>query len=123
MNTHAPYPDRSLLWALGGLSLLALGASLYPSLRVPWQLGGLLLAAMALADLVLARAQPVPRITRQVAPNLAQGSRQPVKLALLNPGRQTLRIELHDHPPEDFRAEGMPVALTLRGGEQAVNGQ
>lgn len=113
------YPGRPLLLGLTGLALLALLAWAWPWFALVWQIGALLLTAFALADLLLLRGQPMPLVQRRLPPNLSIGSPQRVILGLRNPGRQRLRMRLHDHHPEGFEAQGMPVSLSLDGSARA----
>ena len=113
------FPGRGLLIGLGVLVALAILVTAYQPLLPLWQVGGALLLALALADMVLLRAQPRLQLVREVSPNLSLGARQEVVLKLRNPGRQRQRLELHDHHPADFHVEGMPASLQLDGGEQA----
>jgi uncharacterized protein (DUF58 family) len=113
------YPRRPLLIGVATLAGLSLLPVAFASLWAVWQvlLGALLV--LALADLMLLAGMRTPRVQRQVHANLALAARQSVRLTLFNPGRSRLLLQVHDHYPPDFRAEGMPARLELAGGGRA----
>lgn len=110
------YPRRPLLIGVAALAALSVLPVAFPPLWPGWQwlLGGLLV--LALADLMLISGMRCPQVQRKVHANLAHTARQTVRLQLFNAGRSHLQLQVFDHYPPDFRADGMPARLELAGG-------
>jgi uncharacterized protein (DUF58 family) len=56
---------------------------------------------------------PAPAVARRLPATLAVGVRIDVGLRIANTAGRTLRVELHDHHPASFEAEGLPRTLAL----------
>jgi len=106
-------PSQRLLWAVLVLAALAVAVSIYPEFQAPWlavAAGALLLALLdAFAGLRLAP----PAIARRVPGSLALGVRSGVRLRVANAAGMRVRLDLHDHHPPSFEAEGLPRRLEL----------
>jgi uncharacterized protein (DUF58 family) len=112
-------PRPPLVRALAGWGAIGLGAAWLPDLALAWQLAGVALAGVALADLLLLRRLPDPRLARSLGRALPLGVWSPVALAVENPGAQPLALRIHDlHPPE-MEVRGLPRDLELGPGERA----
>jgi len=110
-------PSSRLLWAVLALAAIAIAVSIFPEYQAPWPLlaaGGLLLALLdAFAGLRLA----APALVRRVPGSLALGVRSEVRLRIANAAGMRVRLELHDHHPASFEAEGLPRRLELERGQ------
>ena len=110
-------PSSRLLWAVLALAAIAIAVSIFPEHQAPWPLlaaGGLLLALLdAFAGLRLA----APALMRRVPGSLALGVRSEVRLRIANAAGMRVRLELHDHHPATFEAEGLPRRLDLERGQ------
>jgi uncharacterized protein (DUF58 family) len=106
-------PSTRLLWAALVLAAIAIAVSIFPEYQAPWPAlvaGGLLLALLdAFAGLRL----PAPALVRRVPASLALGVRSEVRLRVANAAGMRLRLEVHDHHPATFEAEGLPRRLDL----------
>jgi uncharacterized protein (DUF58 family) len=106
-------PSPRLLWAVLAAAALAIAVSIFPEFQVPWTAvaaGFLLLASLdAFAGLRL----PAPALVRHVPGSLALGVRSEVRLRIANAAGMRIRLELHDHHPASFEAEGLPQRLEL----------
>jgi len=106
-------PSPRLLWAALILAAIAIAVSIFPQYQAPWPAlaaGGLLLALLdAFAGLRL----PAPALVRRVPGSLALGVRSDVRLRVANAAGMRLRLEVHDHHPATFEAEGLPRRLDL----------
>lgn len=119
MLRSAYYPRKPLLLGTTGVVALSLLPVVHQPLLPVWLGVAGLWFTLMLADLLLLRGMPRILIERQLHANLAQGTRQPVRLLLLNPGRSRQRVRLHDHHPADFDAHGLPAWVDLDGRERA----
>src|ERR1044071_4874309 len=116
-------PGTVAIAALAGgaavdLLALALGATLMGSgiIAAAW-LG--VLSVAATIDYLLARANwraAQPQLVRRPPPALALGVKRPVQLTISVGGTQTWHCRLSDHVAATLLTEGMPVTLTLKGG-------
>jgi uncharacterized protein (DUF58 family) len=68
---------------------------------------------ISLGDALAALRLPSPPALRRVPASLAVGVRTEVLLRIANPERRALRLEVHDHHPASFEAEGLPRRLAL----------
>jgi uncharacterized protein (DUF58 family) len=106
-------PSQRLLWAVLIVAAIAIAVSILPEFRLPWTAvaaGFLLLAALdAFAGLRL----PAPALVRNVPGSLAVGVRSEVRLRIANAAGMRVRLDLHDHHPPSFEAEGLPRRLEL----------
>lgn len=109
-------PDRSLLWALSAVCLVALLAAFYPALQILWQVLFWMLLGVALLDALLALKEPPVTLSRSLRRAIPVGVWSKVALRLENSGPQPLRLWLHDHYPADFDSEAMPCRLEVPAG-------
>lgn len=99
------------LFGLAGVPLL-LGIA-YPSIA---QIGVLLTVVVVLAalvDLAISIRPNVVEVHREVAEVLSVGARNPVKIRLLNRGKSTIRVEVHDEPPQPCALFDLPFTIEL----------
>ena len=75
------------------------------------------LALVAAVDAIAALQLVAPEVLRHVPATLALGVPVEVALRAANGARGTLRLELFDHHPDSFEAEGLPQSLSLKPGE------
>ena len=110
-------PSSRLLWSVVVLAAIAIAVSIFPEFQLPWTAvaaGFVLLAALdAFAGLRL----PAPALVRHVPGSLAVGVRSEVRLRVANAAGMRLRLDLHDHHPPSFEAEGMPRRLDMARGQ------
>jgi len=112
-------PSPRLLWAVLVLAAGGVAASIYPDFQPPWlALGGAILVMGAL-DAMAALRMPVPVLARRVPASLALGVRSEVQLRVANPAAARLRLDVHDHHPASFEADGLPRRLELERGQWA----
>jgi uncharacterized protein (DUF58 family) len=109
-------PSKTLL-ALGAILLAAaIGASIWG-----WQPAWFALAAAVLVvtvgDALAALRLPTPPAARRVPASLAVGVRTEVALRVANAAGRRLRLEVHDHHPASFEAQGLPMRLALGPNE------
>ncbi len=106
-------PSPRLLWAVLVLAAIALAVSIYRDFQVAWTAvaAGLVLLAGLDAFAGLRLAPPV--LTRHVPGSLALGVQSEVRLRIANAAGVRLRLDLHDHHPAGFEAEGLPRRLEL----------
>ncbi|MCU7851704.1 MAG: DUF58 domain-containing protein [Candidatus Thiodiazotropha sp. (ex Monitilora ramsayi)] len=113
-------PAPRLLLALALLSLLALAAIWLPPLAGVWKLAAALLLGMGLLDLFRLRGQSTPGVERDLRTSIPVGVWSEVSLRLVNDSDTVRVLQLHDHHPGDFKAEGMPSSLVLPADRQAT---
>ncbi|MCU7827808.1 MAG: DUF58 domain-containing protein [Candidatus Thiodiazotropha sp. (ex Myrtea sp. 'scaly one' KF741663)] len=113
-------PAPRLLLALALLSLLALAAIWLPPLAGVWKLAAALLLGMGLLDLFRLRGQSTPGVERDLRTSIPVGVWSEVSLKLVNDSDTVQDLQLHDHHPGDFKAEGMPSSLVLPADRQAT---
>jgi uncharacterized protein (DUF58 family) len=112
-------PSSRLLWIALVAAAVAVAASIYPDFRVPWSAAAVAFAALALLDAFAGLRLPAPALARLVPGSLALGVRSEVRLRVANAGAPRLRVEVHDHHPASFEAEGLPRVLDLARGQWA----
>lgn len=110
-------PSSRLLWATLVLAAAAVAAAIFPHYRVPWLAVAAAMLALALLDALAGWRLPVPELVRRVPGSLALGVRSEVALRLVNGGGARMRIDVYDHHPATFEAEGMPRRLDLGRGQ------
>ncbi|MCU7915140.1 MAG: DUF58 domain-containing protein [Candidatus Thiodiazotropha sp. (ex Gloverina cf. vestifex)] len=113
-------PAPRLLISLALLSLLALAAIWLPPLADVWKLVAALLLGMGLLDFFRLRGQLTPKVERDLRTSIPVGVWSEVSLKLVNESDTALVLQLHDHHPGDFKAEGMPSSLVLPADRQAT---
>ena len=110
-------PSARLLWLVVVLAGLALAASIYPEFQLPWLMAVAGLAVLAALDAFAGLRLPAPAAVRQVPGSLALGVRTEVRLRVANATGMRVRLELHDHHPPGFEAEGIPRRVELERGQ------
>jgi uncharacterized protein (DUF58 family) len=111
-------PAPRQLFALALLSLLGLLGVWQPFLVQVWKLSAALLLAMGLLDLTRLRRLPSPGVARELRTSIPLGVWSPVKLRLENKSGNGMALQIHDHHPGDFQAEGMPRTISLPAHRQ-----
>jgi uncharacterized protein (DUF58 family) len=107
-------PSARLLWAVALLTAISIAVSIYPEFQRPWLLGTAGFICLALLDAFAGLRLPPPVLVRQVPGSLALGVRSEVRLRIANAATMRVRLELHDHPPPSFEAQGLPRRLELQ---------
>jgi uncharacterized protein (DUF58 family) len=110
--THRPLL-LALLWALGGVAVVA-----WPDLGFSWLMAGAAAGAVMGVDLLLVLTDPRPAVARGLPLRFAQGEPGEVRLTLLNRGRRPLRVEVFDGVPQGAQAPAMPWAGTLEPNQE-----
>lgn len=106
-------PSSRLLWAVVLLAAISIAVSIYPEFQLPWLLGAAGFVCLAMLDAFAGlRLQP-PVLVRQVPGSLALGVRSEVRMRVANAAAMRVRLELHDHHPPSFEAQGLPRRLEL----------
>jgi uncharacterized protein (DUF58 family) len=110
-------PSARLLWAVLVIAAIAVAVSIYPEFQLPWTgfAAGFLL--LALLDAFAGLRLPAPALARNVPGSLALGVSSEVRLRIANAAGLRVRLDLHDHHPPSFEAEGLPRRLTLERGQ------
>ncbi|HEV2430247.1 MAG TPA: hypothetical protein VGT43_01890, partial [Burkholderiales bacterium] len=101
-------PSSRLLWAVALLAAISIAVSIYPEFQQPWLLGTAGFICLALLDAFAGLRLPPPVLVRQVPGSLALGVRSEVRLRIANAAAMRVRLELHDHHPSSFVAQGLP---------------
>jgi uncharacterized protein (DUF58 family) len=107
-------PSPRLLWAVLVVAAIAIAVSIFPEFQVPWLAAGAAFLALAALDAFAGLRLPAPALVRQVPGSLALGVRSEVRLRVANAAGMRVRLELHDHHPASFEAEGLPRQLDLQ---------
>ncbi|HET9351428.1 MAG TPA: DUF58 domain-containing protein, partial [Burkholderiales bacterium] len=68
---------------------------------------------LAMLDAFAGLRLPPPVLVRQVPGSLALGVRSEVRMRVANAAAMRVRLELHDHHPPSFEAQGLPRRLEL----------
>ena len=110
-------PSSRLLWAVLVLAALAIAVSIYPEFQFPWIAVGAAFLVLALLDAFAGLRLPAPALARRVPGSLALGVRSEVRVRVANAAGIRVRLELHDHHPPSFEAEGLPRRLELERGQ------
>ena len=106
-------PSSRLLWAVVLLAAISIAVSIYPQFQLPWVLGAAGLVCLAMIDAFAGLRLPPPVLVRQVPGSLALGVRAEVRMRVANAAAMRVRLELHDHHPPSFEAQGLPRHLEL----------
>jgi uncharacterized protein (DUF58 family) len=106
-------PSSRLLWAALILTAIAIAVSIYPEFNLPWTALAAGFLILTLLDAFAGLRLPAPALVRRVPGSLALGVRSDVRLRVANAAGMRLRLELHDHHPATFEAEGLPRRLDL----------
>jgi uncharacterized protein (DUF58 family) len=106
-------PARRLLWLVAALAAAALGVAVAGAFGAQWLTLAGAAALVAALDLVAGLRLPAPAVARRLPATLALGVRIDVALRVANRSGRRLRLELHDHHPAGFEAEGLPRSLVL----------
>jgi uncharacterized protein (DUF58 family) len=106
-------PSSRLLWAVALLAAISIAVSMYPEFQRPWLLGTAGFICLAALDAFAGLRLPPPVLVRQVPGSLALGVRSEVRLRIANAAAMRVRLELHDHYPPSFEAQGLPRRLAL----------
>ena len=112
-------PSPRLLAAAAGLTAAGVVASIFPSLAATWTALFGLGAALAITDAALVTRVASPAARRAVPGSLSLGVPQDVLLRLVNRGRATLRMAVHDHHPLALEAERIPQRVDIAPGRFA----
>jgi uncharacterized protein (DUF58 family) len=106
-------PAARLLWLVTAMAAAAIAVSVAGSFAAQWLTLAAALALVAALDLVSGLRLPLPAVARRLPASLALGVRIEVALRVANPSARRLRLEVHDHHPASFEAEGLPRTLSL----------
>ena len=110
-------PSPRLLWAVLVVAAIAIAVSIYPEFRLPWTALAAGFLVLALLDAFAGLRLPAPALARNVPGSLALGVNSEVRLRIANDAGMRVRLELHDHHPASFEAEGLPRRLELERGQ------
>jgi uncharacterized protein (DUF58 family) len=105
-------PSARLIWVAAILAGAGVDASISAS-QASWFAVAAVVLVISLGDALAALRLPSPPALRRVPASLAVGVRTEVLLRIANPERRALRLEVHDHHPASFEAEGLPRRLAL----------
>jgi uncharacterized protein (DUF58 family) len=106
-------PSTRLLWVVTAMAGAAVGVAVAGAFDAQWLTLAAAAALVAALDLVSGLRLPVPAVARRLPASLALGVRIDVALRVANASRRPLRLEVHDHHPVSFEAEGLPRTLSL----------
>jgi uncharacterized protein (DUF58 family) len=106
-------PARRLLWLVTAMAAAAIGVAIAGAFHAQWLTLAAALALVAGLDLLAGLRLAVPAVARRLPATLALGVRVDVALRIANLSARRLRLELHDHYPASFEAEGLPRRLLL----------
>jgi len=110
-------PSQRLLWGLVLLAATAIAASIFIEVQPAWIALAAAFAVLTLLDALAGRRIPVPALARHVPSSLALGAHSDVRLRLANAAGVAVRLELFDHHPPTFEAEGLPRRVELARGQ------
>jgi uncharacterized protein (DUF58 family) len=110
-------PSPRLLWAILAVAAGGVAASIYPEFQLAWSALAGAIGLLALLDAFVTFRLPVPALARRVPGSLALGVRSEVQLRIANAAGTRLRLEVHDHHPATFEAEGLPRRVELERGQ------
>jgi uncharacterized protein (DUF58 family) len=106
-------PSTRLLWVVTAMAAAAVGVAVAGAFDAQWLTLAAAAALVAALDLVSGLRLPPPAVARRLPASLALGVRIDVALRIANASRRPLRLEVHDHHPASFEAEGLPRTLSL----------
>ena len=95
------------------VAAVAIAVSIFPEFQLPWTAVAAGFLLLALLDAFAGLRLPAPALARHVPGSLALGVRTEVRLRVANAAGMRMRLELHDHHPASFEAEGLPRRLEL----------
>jgi uncharacterized protein (DUF58 family) len=110
-------PSQRLLWAVVMVAAIAIGVSIFPEFQLPWSAFATGFLVLALLDAFAGLRLPAPALARSVPGSLALGVSSEVRLRVANAAGMRVRLDLHDHHPSSFEAEGLPRRLELERGQ------
>jgi uncharacterized protein (DUF58 family) len=110
-------PSSRLLWIALLAAAISIAVSIYPEFQLPWTAAGAAFLALALLDAVAGLRLSPPVLVRHVPGSLALGVRSEVRLRVANAAALRVRLDLHDHHPASFEAEGLPRRLDIARGQ------
>lgn len=111
------WPLLALLWVLAGIGLVA---SLWPLLVALWWSALGLLLFIVITDVLLALRPLVLTLSRDLPGSLPLGVKRQVGLRLQNHGPRKLQLRVYDHFPNGVSARGLPQAVILVPGAEAL---
>jgi len=110
-------PSTRLLWIALVAAAISIAVSIYPEFQVPWTAAAAAFLLLALLDAVAGLRLAAPVLVRHVPGSLALGVRSEVRLRIANAASLGVRLDLHDHHPASFEAEGLPRRLAIARGQ------
>jgi uncharacterized protein (DUF58 family) len=110
-------PSPRLLWAVLVVAAVAIAVSIFPEFQLPWTALAAGFLVLALLDAFAGLRLPAPVLARHVPGSLALGVSSEVRLRVANTAGMRVRLELHDHHPPSFEADGLPRRLELGRAE------
>ena len=110
-------PSQRLLWAVVVLAALGVAVSIYAQFQLAWAAAAAAFVVLALLDAFAGRRLAAPALVRHVPGSLALGVKSEVRLRVANAAAMRMRIDLHDHHPASFEANGLPRRLDLAPGQ------
>jgi uncharacterized protein (DUF58 family) len=110
-------PSPRLLWAIVVLAAGGVAVSIYPDFQLVWSALAGAIGLLALLDAFATFRLPVPALARSVPGSLALGVRSEVRLRVANPTGMRVRLDVHDHHPASFEADGLPRRVELGRGQ------
>jgi uncharacterized protein (DUF58 family) len=110
-------PSPRLLWAILVLAAISVAVSIFPEFQLPWLIGGAAFLVLALLDAFAGLRLAAPAVVRQVPGSLALGVRSEVRLRVANAAGLRVRLDLQDHHPATFEADGLPRRVDLERGQ------
>jgi uncharacterized protein (DUF58 family) len=110
-------PSTRLLWAILVAAAVGVAVSIFPEFQLPWLIGGAAFLVLALLDAFAGLRLAAPAVVRQVPGSLALGVRSEVRLRVANAAGLRVRLDLHDHHPATFEADGLPRRVDLERGQ------
>ncbi len=113
------FPDKNAFYLLTGLALLGLFASFWPVLLSVWKLALLAAGLLLLIDLVLVQIMQPIEVERDLPGSLPLGVSRLVSLRIHNKAKNSRRLSVYDHFPTQVQSEGLPVSLSIPGGQHA----
>jgi uncharacterized protein (DUF58 family) len=91
--------------------------SIFPEFQVPWTAVAAGFLILALLDAFAGQRLPAPAVVRRIPGTLALGVRSEVRLRVANPAGMRVRLDVHDHHPASFEADGLPRRVELERGQ------
>jgi len=98
---------------------LALAADLYPPITAGLYLVAVMFILLVLLDGVRLWLLPSPRVERELEPNLAVQTWNPVTLAFANDSTRPIKIQVFDNHDNEVQSQQLPQSLNLLAQSQA----